>query len=216
MADNVQIFIGGQEVDIIPGNTPVTISYKLEDNGDFQTKEKSSAVNIIVPPTTKNSKVSNTFHEPDVEDLTSGEAFKNARKGVIKSGPYELLVGKAFLTSAEHTHVPTAYEYDFFGDNADAFIDLADTTLYDTLKDMVISFTASEIISSWSFDGRDVNKPYVFAPVRYGQPMDDGVPNYVQLNPPVIKGLLHGARIHEARFIGLLDIIPNGFKSSRL
>lgn len=187
MSDKLKIYIDNAEVDTTGEDSHVTISYKLEDNTNFQSKQSASALSITLPASLQNDKISNTYHQPSIEDLTSGEAFKSARKAAIEAGGYELLVGKAFLTSAKHTDVPTSYEYDFYGDNADCFIALQDVTLFDVLKNITFPFTAAEIMASWTFDGRDEAKPYVFAPVRYGQQMDDGVANVVQLPAPVIK-----------------------------
>jgi hypothetical protein len=60
---------------------------------------------------------------------------------------------------------------ELFGDNADWMIDLADKTLFDFLDSIKFLFTKQGIIDSWQFDGTDERLPYVFAPVRYSDPM---------------------------------------------
>lgn len=174
-AKTLKITIANKVVDVQSvENAPVSISYKLEDREDFQKKESSKALSIVLPATVTNQEVANSFHDPAVEDLTSGESFRNPETAVITVNDYELLVGKAFLKSAGHTNVPTKYEYDLYGSNADWIIALQEKNLFDFLKDISFPLTKQGIIDSWAFDGRSELLPYVFAPVRYGQPMAEG------------------------------------------
>lgn len=174
----IRIGINDQQLDLASvEDLPISISYRLEDPEEFQKKKSSEAFDIVVPATTNNQKIANTFHNPDVEDFTTGEIFRSNRSAFIEANGYELLVGKAFLNSAKHNRFPTEYEYSFFGNNADWLIDMKESTLYDFLKDIQFAFTKEKIINSWAFDGTDEDLPYVFAPVRYGQPMDDYIPS---------------------------------------
>lgn len=186
MNDKLQIFIDGQQVDTAL-DTEVNISYKLEENSNFQEKSSGAALSINLPATAGNSRTSNAYHNPSVEDLTTGEAFKNARNGLIRAGSYEILKGPAYLTEATYTDRPIGYQYDFYGDNSDWMAQLTNTTLFDLLKNITFDFTVSEIMSSWAFDGTNEAKPYVFAPVRYGQQMDDGVANLIEVPAKIIK-----------------------------
>lgn len=169
----VRLLIDRQEVEVSNiDQIPIAISYALEDRENFQRKEGSKAVNIIVPATVANDKIFNTYHNPGIEDLTSGEIFKGNRLGALEVNGQELLVGKAFMKGATHTDKPESYELNLYGDNSDWVIDLKERTLYEDVKDILFYFTKAEIVNSWTYDGTDKFKPYVFAPVRYGQPMD--------------------------------------------
>lgn len=169
---SIEVLIGEEAMDVSSiEELPISISYKLEDKEDFQSKKSSEALSIIFPATRQNDKIGNTFHNPSVKDLTAGETFRSIRSAIIRSGGTELLTGKAFLKNAKHTDVPTEYEYDFYGNNADWAIDLKESTLYDFLKQITFNFTKANIINSWTFDGTSEALPYVFAPVRYGDKM---------------------------------------------
>lgn len=184
---NLIIIIGGQEVEITsPEDFPLAISYKLEDKEDFQQKRASEAFSVTVPATLQNDKISNTFYNPSIEDLSTDEAYTNFRSASIVAGSMEVLVGKALLTSAEHTDRPVNYSYDLYGGNADWMIDLKEVTFFDLLKNLAFVFTKAQIEASWNFDGRDEALPYVFAPVRYGEPMAGYYANLVQVNPAII------------------------------
>lgn len=168
----IKVTIDDQQLDLKSvEDFPVSISYRLEDTENFQNKKSAEAFNVEVPATVNNDQVSNTYHNPGIEDLTNGKAFRSHRRAIIEANGYELLVGKAFLQSAKHKRLPTSYTYNFYGNNADWLIDLKESTLFDFLKDISFTFSKANIIASWAFDGTNVNLPYVFAPVRYGQPM---------------------------------------------
>lgn len=168
----IRITIDGQPLDLSDTNLQVSLNYQQEDSGDFSSKKSSEAFNIIVPATVNNDQVSNTLHNPSIEDMTSGNIFRGYRDGVIEANGDELLVGKAFLVAATHTDKPKSYEYNFYGNNGDWIIPLKETTLYDLLKHITFQFTDSQIMTSWSYDGTLESKPYVFAPVRYRAPFD--------------------------------------------
>lgn len=168
----IRITLDGQPLDLTDTDVQISINYQQEDADDFTQKKSSEAFSVTVPATVNNDQLSNTLHNPSVEDMTSGQAFRGYRRGVIEANGAELLVGKAFLKSAKHTDRPTSYEYDFYGNNGDWLIDLKETTLFDILKHVNFIFTKDLIINSWIFNGRDESLPYVFAPVRYRQPID--------------------------------------------
>lgn len=154
-----------------PESLPLSISYELEDSNNFQEKGSSTALEIEIPATPEMDRVANTFHNPGIDDLTEGEVFRNPRPATIEANGVELLIGKAILNNATHTDKPESYTYDFFGDNGDWVIDLKETTLFDLLKHITFPLTKAHIESTWDFNGRDEEMPYVFAPVRYGRPM---------------------------------------------
>ncbi len=168
----LRLTIDGEQVEVHSiDDLNLAISYKLEDSANFQEKSSSKAFDVTTPATKANDKIANTFHNPSIEDLSAGEAFKSVRKAVIEVNGQELLVGKAFLKRAGHTDRPIDYTWDFYGANGDWLIDLKEATLYDFLKDIVFTFTKANIQSSWAYDGTNQQLPYVFAPVRYGEPM---------------------------------------------
>lgn len=169
----IRVVIDDEEVDLPPASDlPISISYKLEDKTDFQSKQTSKALDITLPATVKNDQVANTFHNPGVEDMTPDQTYRRHRRGLIEANGYELMVGKAFLKQASHSRTPIDYVFDFYGNNADWAIDLQDATLFDFLKQINFTFTKQRIIDSWAFDGTSEVLPYVFAPVRYGRAMD--------------------------------------------
>ncbi|MFB6453720.1 hypothetical protein ACE38W_00490 [Chitinophaga sp. Hz27] len=172
-SEYISVIIDGKPIMLSEGNKAgITISYKLEDPQDFTRKKSSEALSITIPATLDNDQASNSFFNPGIDDLTSGQVFKNARNAAIIAAGVELLVGKAFLTESSHTDRPISYEYDLYGNNGDWIIQLKETTLFDLLQHIVFTFTEQEISDSWLFDGRNEKLPYVFAPVRYRQPMD--------------------------------------------
>lgn len=170
----LDILIGGEQVE--PSSIqdlPITLHYKLEEKVDFTQKQGSDALSVTFPATNQNDKVSNSYHNPGIEDLTNGQIYRNIRNAIIKVAGMELLVGKAFLKSAKHSKVPTSYEYDFYGNNSDWIISLQETVLYDLLKQITFQFSKENIILSWGFDGSSEDLPYCFLPIRYGLPMDE-------------------------------------------
>lgn len=172
MENNLRVTIGGRSVDVTKHeDLPVSISYALEDPGNFQVKKSATALSLKVPPTLGNESAGNAFHNPDMMDLTSGEAFRRNQPCVIEAGGEELLVGKAFMKVATHKNGPIGYTFDLYGDNADWVIDLQERTLFDLLKHISFTFDKATIEESWNFTGNEEGRPFVFAPVKYRGPM---------------------------------------------
>lgn len=172
-SEYLKILIDGQQLLLSENNkAAVTISYRLEDPEDFTRKKSSEALSITVPATVQNDQLGNTLYNPGVEDFTAEQVFTGSRPAVISAAGVELLVGRAFQVNAAHTDRPTNYEYDFYGNNGDWIIPLKEATLFDFLQHIRFQFTEQVISDSWAFDGRNEQMPYVFAPVRYRQPMD--------------------------------------------
>lgn len=183
----VRVYIDGKLVEMnSTEDLPVLISYRMEDPQDFQRKKSNESFGIVVPASLNNDRISNTFHNPSIEDLTPGQQYRSFRKALIEANGSELLVGKAALINAGHDTAPLDYEYDFYGGNGDWVIDLKELTLYDLLKHISFVFSKSNIQASWNFDGTDEDLPYVFAPVRYAQAMESGYKNYVENPPPFV------------------------------
>ena len=169
----IRLFVNGSEMDVDPDNFPIAISYKLEDPDNFQIKTSADALEVPVPATLNNDQILNTFHNPSIEDLTEGSSFRTFMPCVLEERGSEILVGQALLTKAKHTKKPTGYELNLYGNNANWIILLKDATVYDFLKNLQFTYSTSNLIASWDFDGTDPLMPYVFAPVRYMLPFDD-------------------------------------------
>jgi hypothetical protein len=170
---DLEITIGDKQIITSdPNAVPIAIDYLLEDQENFQTKKGSQSIDITVPASIINSGPANSFHNPAVEDLTKDETYRNPQKLIIKAKGVEVMVGKALLKEATHTDIPESYTWNFYGDNADWAIDFADKTLYDFLINIKsFIFTKQIIIDSWQFDGTKEDLSFVFAPVRYTDPM---------------------------------------------
>lgn len=168
----LKVTIGDKQVQVTnAADLPISIDYALEDPDNFQTKSSAQALQVKIPATKLNDIAGNTFRNPGIIDLTDGNVFRGNQPFIIDENGFEIMTGKAFLTSATHNAKPIDYSYDFYGTNSDWKIDLADSTLFDFLKNINFIFTAPGIITSWNFDGTDPTLPYVFAPVRYRSPM---------------------------------------------
>lgn len=170
----ISIKIGDQQLVYTDAEAiPLSIDYELENTNNFQEKGSATALEVVVPASPEMDRAANTFHNPQVADLTDSKVFRNPQPAVIEANGSELLIGKAILKEAEHSDKPENYKYDFYGDNGDWIIDLKETTLYDLLKHITFTYTKGIIEDSWAFDGTSEGLPYVFAPVRYGRPMGD-------------------------------------------
>lgn len=168
----IRMKIGGMDIQATdPEELPISIDYALEDPDNFQDKKSAQALSLKIPATLINDKAANTFRNPDVIDLTTGNVFRGNQQFSVEENGIEIMTGKAFLKSAVHNDKPKSYEYDLYGDNADWKIDLEETTLFDFLQYITFTFSKANIIASWDFDGTDPALPYVFAPVRYRLPM---------------------------------------------
>jgi hypothetical protein len=180
----VKIIVGDQQAEVTnPNDLPISIDYSLEDPDDFQSKTSGESFDIEIPATLLNDRISNTYRNASVEDLTTGQIFRGNRVGVIEANGYQLLTGKAFLKAGTHNLRPISYKYNLYGDNADWLVELKDKTLYDFLQNIAFVFDKSTIEASWLFDGTDENLPYVFAPVRYRLPFN----NYIIDDNGILK-----------------------------
>jgi hypothetical protein len=168
----LKITIGDKQIQVPDSaELPIQISYSLEDPDNFQSKPPAQALSVIVPATKLNDIAANTFRNPDIIDLTDGNVFRGNQPFTVEETGLEIMTGKAFLTSASYNAKPISYTFDFYGTNAAWALDLQESTLYDFLKDINFNFSTAGIVASWDFDGTDPDLPYVFAPVRYRNPM---------------------------------------------
>lgn len=172
----INLYIDDKKVDLEELDAlPVSISYQLEDAENFQKKKGNQSFNISAPATLNNDKIFNTFHNPSVEDLSTGQANRSHRSCRIEGNGEELLNGKSFLISGSHTDKPNKYEFNCYGGNADWLIDMKELTLYEVLKDIQFVFSKQFIEDTWQYDGRDETMPFVFAPAKYGNWLDENV-----------------------------------------
>lgn len=172
---NIQLYIDHKELDydVSSGNFPITIDYAFEDTVDFQKKKGSEAIDIDLPPTLKNSKNLDSFGSTQIFDITAEQKSKNIKDFRIVAFGDEIFTGKVIPKGAKKQNGRVkSYKINAFGGNADWTISLAETTLYDILKHINLDFTKQNIVDSWNYNGMNENIPYVFAPVKYGAPLD--------------------------------------------
>lgn len=172
VTDQISVIIGDYEVlSANPEDLPISISYSLEDPDNFQSKKSGESFDIITPAITENSQAANTFNNSGIDDLTSGKAFRSFRPAQIIANGMPLLSGKGILKGATHDANPIDFKWNIYGDNSDWLIEMKELTLYDVLKNLSFTLNKSTIENSWAADGTNEALPYVFAPVRYRQPL---------------------------------------------
>lgn len=194
---SIRFNIGGKEIEVSElDNVPVALSYSLEEVENFEKKKSATAFDITLPATISNSKIYNTPHNPNVEDLTSEEFFKSHQPCSATVGGVEVFKGKSFLKEATHTNRPESISINCYGNNGDWMVDLAEKSLHDFVNAEPHVLNNFNVTGSWDYDGLDQNKDFVYAPVRYGQPFleDDKVVGITQLKPSIsIYWLLYRA-----------------------
>lgn len=173
LSNYLRVVIGDIQVETTSAeDLNISIDYSLENPENFSEKTSGQALGVKIPATLINSVASNTYYSPSIEDLTSGELFKNFQSALIENNGCELAVGKARLRSATHTDKPIDFTHDIFTDNADWLLLLKDKTLYDFLQHITFIFDKTTIQNSWAYDGTNEALPYCFIPVRYRYPMN--------------------------------------------
>ena len=132
----LKLRIDNEELDIDTNSDfPIVFDYQLEDIENFQKKKSSESIGMKLPATLKNQRVLNTFHNSAIEDNTPLKSYSGIRTIVAEANGDEIFVGKAISKRAKRKGgIPTSYELNCFGNNADWMIDLKDVTLYDILK----------------------------------------------------------------------------------
>lgn len=172
--NSLRMFLDNQEMDIdVNAEFPISFDYQLEDVENFQSKKGSESTGVKLPATQNNQKILNTLNNTSVEDLTPTGFFKGSRKVVIEANGDEIFIGKAIpYKSFDKGGKPTGFEIDAFGNNGDWIIDMKELTLYEVLRKIELKFNKETIINSWQFDGTNELLPYVFAPIKYSEPLD--------------------------------------------
>lgn len=173
LSKDIRLWIGGRQADLKSAEElPAAISYKYENPENFQSKKSAEVFDVEIPATTVNDEIANTFHNPGFDDNTPGQVKRNFQPMLVEANSHELFVGRALLKGAKHDSLPISYNFDGYGNNGDWILLLKETTLFELLKHITFTFDKATIEASWAFDGTNENIPYVFAPVRYGQPME--------------------------------------------
>ena len=171
MQDNyLEINVEGTVLEPDIENTTIAISWALESTEDFTRKKGSEALDIETWLNNRNSKTANTLHDPASIDMTAGEQFEKPRPATIKANGYEFLVGKALLKGITHNVQPIKARWNFYGENSDWAIDMKEVTLQQCVNPRPMVFNHAVVEDSWSFDGRDEAKDFVFALARYSRP----------------------------------------------
>ena len=164
--------VNGQELDLpFPYADMISISYVLSEPETFEQKQSAVSFDITVPATPNNDKVFNTFHNPEVEDMTTGQLFKQNMNALIAvNGSVVVLQGLALLSEAGYTELPEDYTLDMWGSNGDWVLLAQNITLWDCLPTDPHNFDVATVQASWAADGTDEALSYVYAPVRYRSP----------------------------------------------
>lgn len=172
--NNLKILLDNVELDIDANSDfPISFDYSLEDVENFQSKKGSESIGIKLPATLHNQKQLNTINNTSIEDTTSNQFFRGIRKFVAQANGEEIFIGKAIPKKAyRKSGVPTSFEINAFGNNGDWIIEMKELTLFEVLKRIELTFDKDTIINSWQFDGTNELLPYVFAPVKYADPLD--------------------------------------------
>lgn len=166
------ILIDGQEVHVEQSaEAPVAISYLLEDGANFQDKQSAQALNIEVPATQQASKVANSFHEPNTEDTSPGQYYRNPRPAAILANGITVFQGRALLQTGSKTDRPESYTWDMLGQNGDWLVQLQEKSLWDTQSGVTHLFNEATVVGSWAHNGaqagQTLDQDYVYALVRY-------------------------------------------------
>lgn len=176
-----KILIDNESVDVKSiQELPVGISYEAEDAADFQEKASSTAFDITLPVSQKNDRIFNHFRDPRFRDFTSGSKKRNLLPCIINVGGTELLNGLAQLKSGSNE-----YNINCYGNNGDWALKMKDFSLQDVMNTNTHIYNQATIEASWLHDGTDINKDYVYAPVRYRKPFgsDDNNATIVDMRP---------------------------------
>ena len=193
----LQIVIDGQTVEIGElGSTGLQLSYSLEDPEQFEQKQASMSLSNTLPATPNNARIFNSFHDPNVRDLSGDDRYSNPRPCEILVDGVTILRGKSILQDAGYSRIPEHYNISCYGQNGDWSLDMKDITLWDCLSDSTHTFDVATVEASWSQYDLNETKDYVYAPVRYRQPFgnDDDRVDIYHMRPSIsIYWLLHRA-----------------------
>jgi hypothetical protein len=183
---DIQILIDEEEVEIgTQQDLGLRLSYTLEDPENFSQKQGATSFGITIPATPNNDRIFNQFHNPGVEDLSTGTSFSDWRSCQIIVDGVNIFPGRALLQQATHSRLPESYMVDAYSQNGDWITQMQDLTLWDCLSAATHTFDVATVEGSWTNFDSDENHDYVYAPVRYRQPfgVNDNAVNIYHLRP---------------------------------
>lgn len=178
----IDVKIDKQTVEIgKPEDLGLRYSYALEDPENFEQKQGGISLNVLLPATPANNAIFNSFHNPNIVDLTGTNAFTSWRSCRIIVNGVELVSGSAMLQNGTHTRIPGTYSINCYNQNREWVAAMKDLTLWDCLNTNPHTFNVATVENSWDHFDDDENHDFVYAPVRYRQPFgvnDDTVSIY--------------------------------------
>lgn len=137
---------------------------------------QSNGTSFTFPCTKLNDQIFNTYHNPNVLDLTPGQTHRNLMPCLFNvNGTIPIMKGQMLLNSASFTDKPGNYNASMVGGNGDWIIDGQNITLWDCLSNTPHTFDVATIENSWKnaasggYDS-DEDHDFVYAPVRYRAP----------------------------------------------
>lgn len=154
MKKYVDIYIDGQEVDVDVSGLSLSIEYSVEESELGKVRGSHSKRALSFPATAVNSEIAEHAHDP--ASITTGAGTLQAARIEVNGMP--ILAGKAQLTKVDLERKgyglrARAYNYSFFGSNADWFQDLGDLRIRDLgWTDVVLSTSAATAIYSPATD----------------------------------------------------------------
>ena len=185
---DIQILIDRQPVEIGNQNDlGMRLSYSLEDPENFQQKQGSTSFGVKIPATPVNDRIFNSFHSPNVEDMSIDSDYTGWRICDFIVDGVNILSGSAMLQEGSHTRIPENYLLNCYGQNGDWITNMQDLTLWDCLSSTPHTFDVPTVENSWLHFDDDETHDYVYAPVRYRQPFGiyDNAVNIYHLRPAI-------------------------------
>lgn len=189
----IEIIVNSQRVDLSDGdNVDMSLNYLLEEPESFLSKQGAEAFNINLPCTKLNDTIFNTFHKPEIEDLSPNTSFREWMDFEVKSNGVVIFKGYCILVEVSMTELPEYYSLMAVGGTGAWLVDAQNLTLWDCLSTTPHIFSVAIVEDSWKtpaaggFDS-DIDHDYVYAPVRYRQPFgaSDNVCNIYMLRPSI-------------------------------
>ena len=148
MKKYVDIYIGGQSVDVDVSRLNLSIEYSIEETDLGKVRGAHSKRALSLPATAVNNEIAESAHDP-ASVTTSAGTLQAAR---IEVNGLPILAGKAQLTNVDLIRRGSglragAYKYAFYGSNADWFQDLGDLRVRDLgWTDITLNTSAVEAL----------------------------------------------------------------------
>jgi hypothetical protein len=160
----------------------IQLTFALEDPENWQGKQAAYALDLSLPATKTNDGIFNQFSNPNIEDMTTDGTFRETMDISVTCNGIIVFKGKMILTEATSTDKPEKYTFNAWANNGDWLINGQNLTLWDCVPTGTShTFDVATAEASWTHDGYEsgvlsnvLSKCYVYAPVRYRQPFDNG------------------------------------------